>query len=144
MFTWRRQHISIYRHDRHIYSYNFDFNPAISVGGMHYGDYIQFNISDKNTTHDGASIDTEIGSNVGPRIVVHAADNVYDLSEAVYHRALANCGDINTICYALFVCHVDTGSTDVYLTIGSPLLEVDRSCMPPFYIDWPSVLILHF
>ena len=49
----------LYRHDRHIYSYNFDFNPAISVGGMHYGDYIQFNISDKNTTHDGASIDKD-------------------------------------------------------------------------------------
>jgi hypothetical protein len=34
------------------YVYNFDFNPAISVGGIDYGDDTQYKFSEKTTAHD--------------------------------------------------------------------------------------------
>jgi hypothetical protein len=48
------------RRPHHLSSYHFDFNPAISVGGIHYGDDTQYTFSEKTTAHDKQHIDNTV------------------------------------------------------------------------------------
>ena len=75
-FTNCVRSLRLYRRDRHLSNYNFDLEPNISVGGMHYDDGMQSKLSEKNTAHD-KRIEYKAVNLITTTYMVHPIMDVY-------------------------------------------------------------------